>query len=399
MRTDSTLGCLVITHLPVRLALQQHPTLASTPLAITSPGARGTLVDCSPEARALGIRAGMLARDAQNLAPHLTILPDDPLRAASLHHLMVLALSQVCPTLRRDAPGCISLDLRGLDRHYPSSQALGAALLACVDTDLAPRLAIASSAFVAFVAAQRSRPGTVRVIDREDHERLLARCPVKLLSLPPATLQRMERLGLHRLGDIGRLPLTALVSQFGADGKRVWQLAQGEDPDPFVAETITYPIVELLRLPTATSLASDLTVACRIAASRLLAGPALRGHAVRRLRLDLFLEHGGTIDRTVLIKGGTRDARRLVDVLASQLGQVSLDTPVVALQLDALELGEAPPYQPTLVGEPNRPVTRLRGAVAELAQRYGTSPLYQIVEVNRWARLPEHRWALATYEP
>ena len=52
-----------------------------------------------------------------------------------------------------------------------------------------------------------------------------------------------------------------------------------------------------------------------------------------------------------------------------------------------------------LGGEPHRPVSRLRGAVAELAQRYGTSPLYQIVEVNRWARLPEHRWALATYEP
>jgi hypothetical protein len=131
----------------------------------------------------------------------------------------------------------------------------------------------------------------------------------------------------------------------------------------------------------------------------LLARRDLQGQAIRRLRLDLFLEHGGTAGRTALIKGGTRDLKRLVDVLTSQMQQIALDAPVIALQLEALELGEAPPYQPRLGHEVHRPITRLRSAVAELSQRYGTSPLYQIVEVNRWARLPEHRWALAIYEP
>jgi hypothetical protein len=139
-------------------------------------------------------------------------------------------------------------------------------------------------------------------------------------------------------------------------------------------------------------------VACRIAASRLLARPELRGRALRRLRLDLCLEPGGVVGRTLLVKGGTRDLRRLARLLASQLEQLALDAPVVALQLEALALGEEPPYQPRLGGEPRRPAARLRAAVAELAQRYGTSPLYQIVEVNRWARLPEHRWALMVYE-
>jgi len=399
MRTDSTLGCFVIPHLPVRLALQQHPALAGTPLAITTPGARGTLIDTSPEARSLGIRVGMLAREAQNLCPQLTILPDDPLRAASMQHELLQALYRVCPTFQRGEPGRIYLDLRGLDRHYPSSQDLGAALLACVDPELGPRLGIASSSFVSFIAARRSQPGTVRIVEWEDQQRLLERCPIELLPLPVATRRRMERFGLQRLGDIGRLPLTALVAQFGADGKRAWHLALGDDPDPFVAETITQPIVELLRLPAASSLAGDLTVACRIAASRLLARPELRGQAIRRLRLDLFLEHGGTVSRMALIKGGTRELKRLTEVLTSQVGQVALDAPVVAVQLDALELGEASPYQPMLGSETYRPASRLRGTVAELAQRYGGSQLYQIVEVNRWARLPEHRWALTTYEP
>jgi DNA polymerase-4 len=402
MRTTATLACLVIPHLALRLALQQHPTLAGTPLAISTNGevgTRGTLIDCSPEARALGLRVGMPAREAQNLCPELTVLPDNPLRVASMHQKLLRALYQVCPTLQRGMRGCIYLDLQGLERHYASVHDLGAALLACADPGFAPRIALASSTFVAFVAARRSRAGVVRVVSQDEQRQLLERCPVELLPLPPATLRRMERLGLQRLGDISRLPLTALVAQFGADGRRAWYLARGDDLEPFRAEAVTQPIIELLRLPAATILAGDLVVACRIAASRLLARPAVRGQAIRRLRLDLLLEHGGTRGRTILIKDGTRDQQRLVALLASHLAQLSLDAPVVAVQLDALELGAAPPYQPTLGATPSRPVTRLRGAITELTQRYGTSPLYQVVEVNRWARLPEHRWALATYEP
>lgn len=399
MRCDSTIGCLVIPHLPIRLALQQYPTLVGAPLAISTPGSRGMLIDCSPEARERGIRPGMITREAQNLCPQLTVLPDDPLAAASFQQRLVQDLYQVCPTLRRRGPGCIDLDLRGLDRHYASAEALGAALLACVDPELGPRVGIASSAFVAFVAARRSQPGTVAVVSPEQQGRLLERSPVELLPLSQETRRRLERFGLRRVGDVGRLPLTALVAQLGAEGQRAWHLAHGQDPDPFVAEQISHPIIELLRLPAATSLSSDLAVAGRIVTSRLLARRDLQGQAIRRLRLDLFLEHGGTAGRTALIKGGTRDLKRLVDVLTSQMQQIALDAPVIALQLEALELGEAPPYQPRLGHEVHRPITRLRSAVAELSQRYGTSPLYQIVEVNRWARLPEHRWALAIYEP
>jgi nucleotidyltransferase/DNA polymerase involved in DNA repair len=392
-------GCLVIPHLPVRLALQQHPALVGSPIAIGTPGQRGALIDCSQEARALGLRVGVLAREAQGLCPQVTILPADPLAYAQAHSELLRALYRVCPTLQSGPLGCIYLDLRGLQRHYDGPEALGAALLGCVDLALEPRLGLAASRFTAFVAARRSRPGMVRVVDDDSQRWLLERCPVELLPLPSELARRMERLGLRRLGDIRRLSLTALVAQFGAHGKRVWQLAHGEDPEPFVAEPIIEPIIERLRLPAATTLEGELAVGLRIVAGRLLARSELRGRAVRRLCLDLRLEHGGALGRTALIKGGTRDVARLVALLRSQLSQLTLDAPVAMLQLEVLALGEEAPYQPTLDGDRHRPAMRLRGVVAELVQRYGVSPLYQVVEVNRWARLPEHRWALTAYEP
>ena len=392
-------GCLVIPHLPVRLALRQHPTLQESPLAIATPGQRGTLIDCSLQAHELGLRVGMLAREAQSLCPQVTILHADPLAYANEQSRMFHALSHVCPTLQRGPAGRINLDLRGLERHYSSSEALGEALLARIDPALEPRLGIATSMFAAFVAARRSPAGAVRVVDPSLLSRMLERFPVDLLPLEPVTLRRMERLGLRRLGDIARLPLTALVAQFGADGKRAWQLARGEDPDPFVPEPVSEPVVEILRLPAPTALEHDLAVALRIAAGRLLARPELRGHAVRHLRMDLRLEHGSAVGRTVLVKGGTRDVQRLVALLRSQLGSLSLEAAVTAIQLEVLALGEQAPQQLGLGEEASRSKSRLRGAVAELSQRYAASPLYQVVEVNRWARLPEHRWALAVYEP
>jgi nucleotidyltransferase/DNA polymerase involved in DNA repair len=399
MATPHRYGCLVIPHLPVRLALREHPGLAGLPLAIGTPGQRGTLTDCSPEARRLGLRPGMLAREAQSLAPQLVVLPADPLAYAQAHAELLHALYQRCPTLQSGPLGCIYLDLRGLERHYAGPEALGTALLEGVDATLGPRMGIASGKFAAYLAGRRARPGMVRVLDGEALERLLARCPVELLPIEPATLRRLEQLGLQRLGDLARLPLTAVLAQFGAEGQRAWQLARGEDPDPFVVEPVLEPIIELLRLPAPTSLEGDLAVALRIVIGRLLARAELRGRALRRLRLDLRLESGSSTGRAVLVKDGTRDVRRLTTLLRSQLGALPLDAPVAALQLEALAFGEQAPQQTMLGDELRRPVNRLRGAVAELAQRYGASPLYQVVEVNRWARLPEHRWALATYEP
>ena len=392
-------GCLVIPHLPIRIGLRQHPALAGTPLAIATPGQRGTLIDCSVQAQDLGLRVGMLAREAQSLCPQVTILPADPLACAAEHSLLFHSLSHVCPTLQRGPVGRINLDLRGLERHYRSSDELGQALLGRIDSTLEPRLGMATSMFAAFVAARRSRPGVVRVVDPAQLARMLERCPVEYLPLEASTLRRMERLGLRRLGDIARLPMTALVAQFGADGKRAWQLSRGEDPDPFVAEPVLEPVIEILQLPAPTALEHDLAVALRIVAGRLLARPELRGHAVRNLRLDLRLEHGSATGRLFLVKDGTRDVQRLVALMRSQLGGLSLDAAVTAIQLEVLAVGEQAPQQLALGEEASRSKSRLRGAVDELSQRYAASPLYQVVEVNRWARLPEHRWALAVYEP
>ncbi len=398
METATIYGCLLVPHFPILLALRDHHALRDSAVAIGMPGQRGELIDCSPEARRLGISPGLLAREAQNLAPQLTILPADPLRYGREQRALIQSLYQVCPALQGRSLGQVYLDLRGLRRHYAGDEALGRSILASVDADLRPRLGIASSQFAAYVAARASRAGTIRIADEAQQSHLLARCPVALLPLSHTTIQRMERLGFHRLGDISALSLSSLIAQFGGDGKRVWHLARGEDPEPFAPDPIAEPIIEFLELPAASSLEGDLVAGLRIVTSRLLSRAELRNHTVRKLRFDLRLEPGSTVGRAVQIKEGTSSIQRLVSRLRAMLGSLAIDAPVTAIQIEVLATGETVSRQLTLGSDPRRTSDRLREVVAELAERYGTSPLAHVVEVNRWARLPEHRWALASFE-
>ena len=38
-------------------------------------------------------------------------------------------------------------------------------------------------------------------------------------------------------------------------------------------------------------------------------------------------------------------------------------------------------------------------AIRQLKQRYGDSPLYRVVEIEPWSRIPERRYALINYDP
>jgi DNA polymerase-4/protein ImuB len=46
-----------------------------------------------------------------------------------------------------------------------------------------------------------------------------------------------------------------------------------------------------------------------------------------------------------------------------------------------------------------RQLASLANAVAMLKQRYGPSPLFRIVEVEPWSRIPERRHALVSFDP
>jgi len=91
-------------------------------------------------------------------------------------------------------------------------------------------------------------------------------------------------------------------------------------------------------------------------------------------------------------------------VQASVLGLVSeealtLPGPVEALTLELSGLIDATSRQELLPGFHSRRPWQLAEASRQLKQRFGTSGLYRVAEVEPWSRLPERRQALIAYEP
>jgi hypothetical protein len=76
-----------------------------------------------------------------------------------------------------------------------------------------------------------------------------------------------------------------------------------------------------------------------------------------------------------------------------------LPGPIEALTLELSGLIDATSCQELLPGFNSRRPRQLAEASHHLKQRFGTSGLYRVAEVEPWSRLPERRQALIAYDP
>ena len=118
------------------------------------------------------------------------------------------------------------------------------------------------------------------------------------------------------------------------------------------------------------------------------------------------LEGGGSWTVDAILREPSAEKDRLVFLLRSRMG---LSPPPRALTGLALELTDfgAPAAQSELF-EANQETGRtladgkvphsLKEAVRELRLRLGDSPLYRVVELDPWSRIPERRHALLRFE-
>jgi nucleotidyltransferase/DNA polymerase involved in DNA repair len=92
------LACITIPNVRIALERRRDGTLRDRPFGIGEPppGAN-TIVECSPEASALGVRAGMTLRGGGRLAPVLTLMPPDPVSFSRSCAALLLALEDAEP--------------------------------------------------------------------------------------------------------------------------------------------------------------------------------------------------------------------------------------------------------------------------------------------------------------
>jgi DNA polymerase-4/protein ImuB len=394
------IACVLIPHFPAAVERWRDPALRGRPLVIgETPDQRKAVLDCSPEAEAQGVRAGMPLRQALALCREAVFLPPHPSRYSDVFDSMLVVLEGFSPEVEQAPLGRAYLNAGGLARHYEGELDLGERIIRSLKeaTGLVAGVGIAEGKFVAWAAAVTSAPGQVCTVPAGKEGEFLQPLDVSLLPASPDTLRRLDLYGLRSMGDLASLPPGPLQAQFGGEGTRLWELARGVDSEPLRPRRREEVMSETLRFPTAAVSVEALVVACRRLLVRL--HWRLRGRAARRLRLRAALWGGRSWEKTLTFHEAVTDWERMLFIAKSVLANATLPAPVEEMTIELSGITEERGRQSTLFAEKAGLRRQLGETVRQLRARWGRPLVSRVVEVEPWSRLPERRHALIDYEP
>ncbi|MFC5728498.1 MULTISPECIES: DNA polymerase IV [Nocardioides] len=223
---------------------RDKPSLRGKPVVVGGVGGRGVVATASYEARAYGVRSAMSTREARARCPHAAFLTGrfEAYRGASG---AVMGLLRSCSPLVEP----LSLDEAFVDLEQAGLPDLEVATVTAFAEDLRVRVrevtggltasvGIASSKFLAKVASDLRKPDGLVVIAPGTELETLRPMHVSVIpGVGPATVERLRRVGVHKVVDLEGLSRDELVRLVGqAHGHSLYHLARAEDDRPVVAE-------------------------------------------------------------------------------------------------------------------------------------------------------------------
>lgn len=315
--------------------VRQRPELAGRPVLVGGTGGRGVVASASYEARACGIHSAMPMARALRLCPQAVVLsPQFDLYAEVSRQLRVI-FGSITPLVEPLSSDEAFLDVRGSVRLFGPPEVIGAGLRRRIaeELGLTASVGVAPNKFLAKLCSGKAKPDGLLHLRTDQVAGYLAPLPVRdLWGVGAKTAERLDRFGVHTVGDLQELPFDTLRRLVGdAAATQLASLAQGQDrrvvtphqpskgmsaEETFDADVDDPKVLrrELLRL-----------------SERLARRLRHEGHACRTVTLKLRYANFQTITRSTTLAYPVDDATqlyrhttRLLDALRLQRVRVRL---------------------------------------------------------------------------
>lgn len=336
----------------VSVELLRHPELRGRPVVVGGSGARGVVAAASYEARSYGVHSAMPGARARRLCPHAVFLPGDHARYSEVSGRVMDVFRSFTPLVEPISLDEAFLDVRGARRLLGTPVEIAHRLRARIleQEGLTCSVGVARVKFLAKLASEEAKPkaspqgpvfgdGVFEVApDRE--LAFLHALPAKALwGVGPATLERLERLGVRTVGDLAALPLDTVTGTLGqASGAHLHALANARDPRPVVPEQAAKSISHEETFARDRFRREELEVeAVRLAdavASRLRRGGLVGRSVTVKVRFGDFR----TITRSATVDAGVDSGHQLAQIARRLLGEVDVSAGVRLLGVGVAQL-------------------------------------------------------------
>ncbi|HEY0518753.1 MAG TPA: DNA polymerase IV, partial [Ilumatobacteraceae bacterium] len=230
----------------VSVELRRRPDLVGQPVVVGGTGPRGVIAAASYEARRYGVRSALPSTTARRLCPHAVFLPGDHDLYASVSADVNRIFLSITPLVEPLSLDEAFLDVSGGRRLHGPGTVVARTVRERVwdELQLHCSVGVAPNKFLAKLASVAAKPiatadgvhegkGVVEVVPGQELA-FLHPLPVQALwGVGPATLQRLQNLGVHTVRDLAELDERSLVAALGAaHGQHLYRLAWGIDDRP-----------------------------------------------------------------------------------------------------------------------------------------------------------------------
>ena len=385
----------------VSVELLDRPELRGRPVVVGGSGPRGVVAAASYEARAYGVHSAMPSSVARRRCPQALFLDGRHERYREVSAVVMGIFGDVTPLVEPLSLDEAFLDVSGRVRSLGPAPTIAASIRARVldEVGLTCSVGVAHNKFLAKLATETAKPratptGPVfgrggAVVDPDDVEAFLWPLAASdLWGVGPATLAKLQRLGVATVGDIARLPLDTLSRAVGAaSGTQLHRLSHGLDDRPVEPDVAAKSISHEETFPT--DVADRARLEREIVRLADAVADRLRRSGSYARTIQLKVRHGTfqTITRSLTIAGGTDDGVEIARTARALLDEVDVSGGVrligvgvsgfadVADRVEQLSLLDAAGGAVDAAAPPRGERRELNRAVDEIRERFGRTSI------------------------
>lgn len=303
---------------------------------------RGVVTTSTYEARALGVFSGMGLMKSARLAADAILLPANFDAYRYYSRLFKNAVASIAPRIEDRGIDEIYIDL---GEHVEDSLALARRIQEAVfsATGLTCSIGISPNKLLSKIGSDLNKPSGITILTQDDiAARIWPLAVKKINGIGPKASERLDKLGIHTIGELARTAPELLITHFGhLTGRWMSQVAHGIDERPIVVESEPKSISrestferDLHAQQDKPELSDIFTSLCM----RLADDLNRRGYACRTVGIKLRYADFRSVTRDITLRHSVSDGKRIRQAAGECLKRVPLQRKIRLLGVRASSL-------------------------------------------------------------